>query len=79
MYQEWARLIEKGEEPNPMSSRDGKLLKLICKSQHLSATEISSRLQSALLSHLEQEARGLLCSAWSLGRLRPQQKLQQVD
>ena len=65
--QEWARLIAKGEVPNPMSSRDGKLLKLVSPSQRLLQPELEAHLQHALRHHLQEEAGCLLSIAWSKG------------
>ena len=67
--QHWGSLIDAAEEPLPLSSRDGKLLRLVPANQRLSRTELKAQLQVALTAHqLAPEARSVLAAAWQRGR-----------
>ena len=61
-WQEWAGLVARGEVPNRMSSRDGKLLKLVPASERLSQAELAAHLMCALQSYLQAESRAMLCN-----------------
>ena len=67
VLQYWAECIAKAQEPNPLSSRDGRSLKPVPKCWKLPQTVLARRLQEALPKVHSMQA-GLLCSA-SLGGL----------
>lgn len=53
--------------PNPLSSRDGRLLKAIPPERRMTSEEAQAQLEEALRSGLHDEARDLMCTAWAEG------------
>ncbi len=64
--QYWANWIEEAEIPNPLSTRDGKLLKPVLGSAHLTREDAVAHLTAALEPYAA-ESRDLICSAWARG------------
>ena len=69
LLQHWARLIVRAEKPNPLSSRDGKLLRRVPLEGRLDLAEMARNLEAVLPFKLKQESIQLLLQAWSTGEL----------
>ena len=68
LLQYWSACINKAQEPNPMSSRDGRLLRPVPKPWKLPQAALMQRLLDAMHKIHSLQA-GLLCTAWgSSGR-----------
>ncbi|DBA80947.1 TPA: hypothetical protein ACH3X2_007167 [Trebouxia sp. C0005] len=66
--QYWSACITKAQEPNPLSSRDGRLLRPVPKVWKLPQAALMQRMQDAMHKIHSFQA-GLLCTAWgSSGR-----------
>ena len=65
--QYWADCITAAEAPNPLSSRDGRMLRPVPASDRLTQPTLSKKLQEALGKMHGMQA-GLLCDAWSKGK-----------
>ncbi|KAI3428659.1 hypothetical protein D9Q98_007482 [Chlorella vulgaris] len=63
----WAGQIEAAQVPNPLSSRDGRLIKPVPPELRLAKPDLVAHLQAALYP-LQDEARDLLCEAWAQAR-----------
>ncbi|KAL4428216.1 hypothetical protein ABPG75_002305 [Micractinium tetrahymenae] len=63
----WARHVEAAQAPNPLSSRDGRLLRPVPAEHRLAPAELQGHLEEALYA-LQDEARDLLCDAWAQAR-----------
>ncbi|KAK9830094.1 hypothetical protein WJX72_009753 [[Myrmecia] bisecta] len=63
----WAALITDAQAPNPLSSRDGKLLKPIALEQRLTLAELADRLAIMLEYKLARESREMLARLWING------------
>lgn len=61
--QYWSACITKAQAPNPLSSRDGRLLRPVPKAWKLPPSELTRKLQEAMQKLHEVQA-GLLCAAW---------------
>ena len=61
--QYWSACITKAQAPNPLSSRDGGLLRPVPKAWKLPPSELTQKLQEAMQKLHEVQA-GLLCAAW---------------
>ena len=70
LLQHWAYLIAKAEAPNPLSSRDGKLLRRVPVEGRLDLAQTARNLEAVLPFRLKQESIQLLLQAWSTGELR---------
>ncbi len=67
--QHWTVLIQAAEEPLPLSSRDGRMLRLIPANQRLSNDGLMTQLQAAIAAHqLAVDARCMLTALWQRGR-----------
>ena len=67
--QHWTFLIQAAEEPLPLSSRDGCMLRLIPANQRLSYHGLTMQLQAAIVAHqLAIDARCMLTTVWQRGR-----------
>ncbi|GAB4818861.1 hypothetical protein N2152v2_005907 [Parachlorella kessleri] len=64
----WSRLIKDAQAPNPLSSRDGLLLKTIPPERRLLAEELQHQLEGVLEEGWREEACDLMCAAWARGR-----------
>lgn len=64
--QYWARLVEEAQAPNPLSSRDGRLLKIVPPERRLAPEQLQAHLEAAL-KELQGEGRDLMCEAWAQG------------
>ena len=68
VLQHWASLIIAGEQPLPLSSRDGKLLRIIAPSQCLAREDLEAQLAAAIATQdLALDARHMLLAAWQRG------------
>lgn len=63
----WAKQIIKAESPNPISSRDGLLLKRIPEEQRLSNIQLVQNLTCALDTCIRNEAVRGLVEVWRTG------------
>ena len=67
--QHWASRIKEAEEPLPLSSRDGRMLRLIPANQRLSHAGLKTQLQAAIVGRqLAVDARCMLTAAWQRGK-----------
>ena len=68
--QYWGKLIAAAQKPNPLSSRDGKLLKPVPKAWLISTEKLSNRLVEATQQRcrLQQDQLQLLLTAWQTGK-----------
>lgn len=67
VLQYWAKCIVTAEAPNPLSSRDGRLLKPVPKQDRLAQPELIQKLQEAGKKTHDLQTK-LLCQAWSMGK-----------
>ena len=67
LLQYWAACIARGQAPNPLSSRDGRQLKLVPKQWALSQSAVAKNLQK-VIGDLHTMQAGLLCTAWGTCR-----------
>ena len=66
--QHWTTLITAGEEPLPLSSRDGKLLRIIAPSQCLPPDTLQVELAAVMAGlQLAPDCRHMLLTAWQRG------------
>ena len=66
--QHWTSLISAGEQPLPLSSRDGKLLRIVAPSQCLTGRALQDHLAAAMDAHdLAGDCRHMLLTAWQRG------------
>lgn len=61
--QYWSACITRAQEPNPLSSRDGRHLKPVPKQWKLTQSELTQKLQEAM-QQLHGVQLGLLVTAW---------------
>ena len=61
--QYWAGLIEDAEAPNPLSSRDGKLLRLVPLEKRLTRIQLADNLEAVLDRRLRPDCEDMLCQA----------------
>ena len=61
--QYWSACITKAQEPNPLSSRDGRLLKPVPRQWKLTTPQLTKHLEQAVHEVHSMQA-GLLCKAW---------------
>lgn len=63
----WSKLVDSSQQPHPMSSRDGKLLKLVPKQHRFCQAELQDLINGFLFSNTWwlEEAKNLLCNAWA--------------
>lgn len=66
----WAQVVGAAEAPAPLSSRDGRLLRLVPVESRLEPNALLSALGAALNGECDlcEEARDLLCAAWAAAR-----------
>eukprot|EP00887_Chlorella_sp_A99_P005594 scaffold1.g5594.t1 len=66
----WGGVVEAAQAPNPLSSRDGRLIKPVPPELRLPPQQLELRLEAALLRGPVRagDARDLLCAAWAAGR-----------
>lgn len=65
--QHWAFLIDQAERPNPLSPREGKLLKLVPMEQKLPRLQMVENLKVAVSGRLRKDSPHLLILTWSAG------------
>lgn len=63
LLQYWAACITKAQEPNPWSSRDGRVLKPVPSAWRLPQAVLTSKVKAVML-RLHSVQAGLLCTAW---------------
>ena len=68
LLQHWAALISMAEEPNPLSPREGKLLRLVPLEKRLTDDIIAGNLARAIASRLQADSPCLLIDLWTLGK-----------
>ncbi len=66
--QHWTALIRKAEESNPLSPREGKLLKRIPLESRLTENDLIANLTLAIASRLQADSPSLLVDMWSQGQ-----------
>jgi tetratricopeptide (TPR) repeat protein len=66
----WAKLVDAAQQPHRLSSRDGKLLKLVPKQNRCSRSELHNMVNAFLLTDTWwlEEAKSLVWNAWTEGR-----------
>ncbi|KAG7673606.1 hypothetical protein KSW81_006806 [Nannochloris sp. 'desiccata'] len=63
----WSKLVDAAQQPHPMSSRDGKLLKLVPKQHRFCQAELQDLVNGFLISNTWwlEEAKNLIWNAWT--------------
>jgi hypothetical protein len=66
----WSKLVDAAQQPHPLSSRDGKLLKLVPKQHRLTQIELQNLVNDFLLADTcwLEEAKNLVWYAWTESR-----------
>ncbi len=66
----WSKLVDAAQQPHPMSSRDGKLLKLVPKQHRLTQIQLQNLVNDFLLADTWwfEEAKNLVWNAWTEAR-----------